>query len=941
MWRSFNGSTQRKKSYVRKNEIHASLDAKEVVTSADNGERAGYHEESAAANHQNSNQNDTVAQAPAKNVESEWAMWLGVSPNGHSPTEQPDSASSPDIPPSTSQPNGSISSPAKGIMSGAASISPLPTNGESSVFPRQSLSSRYDGAGNKDFPAKSMSITPSAVPQGAAMEQPGAISDSSGVSMLPNASSCESGNISREQTAKFQSASVSENCVPPLGVGTAESLLKIKQLQEEVQRFERMHTTNLSLIEDKDAMVTSLEEKSALNREVLDLREQVARTKEDALQAVAQRKSLEFELEDLRLERESIHSERDKLSIELESARAQAHAQRTKESDSSEKAASLSIELQETKASSEILRAELIEVRNSLESIRSERDALIENRATTPKDIPDNESSLSIESESKSSQHLSLERQLKSATVKISKLTAQRTTILRQRDDAGARLSAAGGEFATLNAKLKKLSASNSEALKSLEELRCERDEALKLVEEQESVNLKSQVRINEIEANLTETQAVLRTAEDARTIAETNLIFAEDEVKKLTEKLTEREELHRLALLEERKLGVSAKTVAVAKIQSDLESNIELFLQEKDLNLEKQVHIDKISANLIETQNALQAAEETRTRTEDKLCCAEVQVKQLNESIAVKERELEESISTIQELSGREERHLETISAMKATQMEQEVKSESLREEKISALAALEQERQSSEKSKTELEQARESLVEKDGMLLNVRRGLEDSLRSIEKSLKELPVPVEADIDLSVFEDENICEISSLSDLVESCGKIQQTICKRLAEAVHKLNELGEYSEQLRTENVDARQKLDTLEHQVAGLSEEVSNAHMELLRNPEARSHEKDFVIERLEVDKGRLEVELDVVKAEVDELQKLLGRNSGREIEESIESGTYAPDEVTGLKDLTSKPRGSKLFVSKPLALSYDENCIILSRIQTSQPPQPPQE
>jgi len=84
--------------------------------------------------------------------------------------------------------------------------------------------------------------------------------------------------------------------------------------------------------------------------------------------------------------------------------------------------------------------------------------------------------------------------------------------------------------------------------------------------------------------------------------------------------------------------------------------------------------------------------------------------------------------------------------------------------------------------------------------------------------------------------------------------------------------------------------------------------------------------------------LEVELDVVKAEVEQLQKLLDKNSSREMAPSEESGTYAPDEVTGLKDLTSKPHGSKLFVSKPLSLSYDDSCIILSRIQ---PPQPPEE
>lgn len=195
-------------------------------------------------------------------------------------------------------------------------------------------------------------------------------------------------------------------------------------------------------------------------------------------------------------ERNGLYDEKLRMEGEKEEMRSREHGLSRKLLDMQREVGSLTDEREEWKQQCDSLREQVKEVNKRYEMIGNERDRLVQERAAQASVTSSShkETALAQECDQKTRAMALMQRKLTSAAAKIEKLTTQRGNFQRQRDDAGARLRAAGAEFISLSSKLANAVQARDEAQSQMVSVRNERDEAL--TEAQELLKLKPQLEI-------------------------------------------------------------------------------------------------------------------------------------------------------------------------------------------------------------------------------------------------------------------------------------------------------------------------------------------------------------------------------------------------------------------------------------------------------------
>ncbi len=430
-----------------------------------------------------------------------------------------------------------------------------------------------------------------------------------------------------------------------------EALKARDQLLEEQKTILNDLHAQERLVEEKELELENF--KRGLKDDEFEKAEEKARLEATSSQI----KELEDALERAITERNELHAERESMKNDLEKQRTETAAASSKTDEANRKVAAITAELQESESKSKNLQAELTDLHSQFESLSSERDSLVQQRTELTsglEDVPATIKTLISECEEKTKAVSALQRQLKIASSKVAKVTAQRNKILRQRDDAGSRLNAAGSEFISMNNKLKNALAANNEFTKTVQKLQNERDEALQKVvelsataakvDEQQALISERENRIVETEADLLEIRTKLRAAEDSRRVAENGLKLAEAEVKKLndmnsiaTRELEEsRSEYKELAdrevelrnLIEKERESVFEAKSALKEVQ------LEMVSSNQRLECEKEAVVMELSS----TKDALSNANA-------KLDELHVSLQQKNEELSFLRAELETSL--------------------------------------------------------------------------------------------------------------------------------------------------------------------------------------------------------------------------------------------------------------------------------------------------------
>ncbi len=385
----------------------------------------------------------------------------------------------------------------------------------------------------------------------------------------------------------------------------SEALDRVSTL--ETERDEALAASGELLAEQRKLMSETQVRTGQLTEKEKELREleralKVSSTERDnetlRLEALAaQLSEMKETMEASILERNSLHSERNALNEELQKALSDLSLASANAAESTRKMESIAKQRQESEARIKLLRGEVEDFRLKCDNVVRERDTLIRERTAAVADssnLPESMKALTVECESKTNEISVLQRQLKSATAKIAKVTAQRNTFLRQRDDAGSRLSAAGAEFLDLNAKLKRLSASNVDALNTVQKLQGERDELRQ--------------KIAELAANAAKVEALEKALLESRGLTED----AETELGQVKQKLLDAEETH-LGIQNELQLAkAELKTLSDvhAVVNRELEaSRVECSASaEREQSLQSALGIEKES--LLESNGALAQAQ-------------------------------------------------------------------------------------------------------------------------------------------------------------------------------------------------------------------------------------------------------------------------------------------------------------------------------------------
>lgn len=199
-------------------------------------------------------------------------------------------------------------------------------------------------------------------------------------------------------------------------------------------------------------------------------------------------------------ERNALYDEKVALESERDNFQNQLNQVNRKLLDVEREMKSLIAEREEWKQTCQSLREQMREASRRQEAISAERDQLLQNRVAQAS-VSEREKALALECEQKTRAVAVLQKKLTSASSKIDKLTVQRGTFQRQRDDAGMRLRAAGAEFLALNNKLEETTKSRDEIQRQMVSLRDDRDKALTKVQELSELKPKLNVLNESIEA--------------------------------------------------------------------------------------------------------------------------------------------------------------------------------------------------------------------------------------------------------------------------------------------------------------------------------------------------------------------------------------------------------------------------------------------------------
>lgn len=344
------------------------------------------------------------------------------------------------------------------------------------------------------------------------------------------------------------------------------------------------------------------------------------------------------------LERNHLHGERNLLNEELRKAMSDLNGVAAKVADVERKSKFIAQQKQEIEARGKLLQTEANELRGQVEAISNERNSLVQERATafaSSSDHPEAIKALSRECEEKTREISSLQQKVQAAAAKVAKVTSQRNTVLRQRDDAASRLNAAGAEFTTLRTKMTRLSTSNNDALKSVQQLQDERDGLRQQIgamaanavqgEGLRKALVESRARCDAMAAELAQLHQNIARSEEVQRTSGSDLQLTKAELKRL-------EEAH----------GALTRDLAASRSETKTVHERERTVR-RALKASKQECFD-VNAALAQAQTQLRASVE-RAETEQKRLLSQLEAEQsASKSYAA---ELESARSMLQDHGG------------------------------------------------------------------------------------------------------------------------------------------------------------------------------------------------------------------------------------------------------------------------------------------------
>lgn len=282
-------------------------------------------------------------------------------------------------------------------------------------------------------------------------------------------------------------------------------------------------------------------------------------------------------------ERSALHNEKLSLERGIEALKSQGEESQRALEDGHRARKSLLSERDEARTRYGSLRDQLKDLSTQLEATTIERDRLVQERAiaaSSSSSITDKEKALANECQQKTAMIAGFQRKLTLALAKIEKLSTQRATYQRQRDDAGARLRAAGAEFAQLTSKLEGATTAREKLQEDLNKFREEKDKDLSQI--QDLLEQVAEVKIL--------TESLERSSKLVKDM-EGSLGESHDEIGKLTDA----------------KSALQQKYNNLATEASSTHGKYEVVLREKDMLQSHLEALDEEKKNMQLTINSLQ----------------------------------------------------------------------------------------------------------------------------------------------------------------------------------------------------------------------------------------------------------------------------------------------------------------------------------------------
>lgn len=313
----------------------------------------------------------------------------------------------------------------------------------------------------------------------------------------------------------------------------------------------------------------------------------------------------------------------------------------------------LTSERDELKSNCDNMYMQVKENQKRAEAAVMERDLLIRERTSySSESTSARERSLAEECEQRVHALALAQKKVASATSKIEKLTAQRNTFQRQRDDAGARLRAAGAEFVSLNLKLCEANRAKEHLHAQLLAARDERDNDLAKIQ-----------GLAVTEAELNACQERLYAREEELNLVKNALKESQKEVCNAIEERSSfqvqiesfKKELHialRAQEIAERKIELMKSRIEqyerehiVMREESQSLKSSRAELESKIRQLENEIELSKgeSSKAIKSAENTIMEEQQGRKEAEDKISILEKRISECNVNI----REIRSAITS------------------------------------------------------------------------------------------------------------------------------------------------------------------------------------------------------------------------------------------------------------------------------------------------------
>lgn len=423
---------------------------------------------------------------------------------------------------------------------------------------------------------------------------------------------------------------------------TLKQQLQLMKNENELANMERekaLAASQLHLHEHQEllqAQQTTAASLAASESKVRELESLLDSTHRDREDEEARIETFSVQVEDMKErtrniieERNTLYDEKLKLQKEIEAYCAREEVNQRALAEVQREHSSIISERDEARSRYATLRDQLKETSDQLEAISSERDRLVEERtssATSSTSVTEKERALAKECQQKTAATAILQRKLAAAMVKIEKLNGQRATYQRQRDEAGARLRAAGAEFVTLNGKLEDALKARDKLQDDLVVMRKERDETISQVQELSGKVVEKKL----VDENL---ENVTKQLKDAQEVIAT----AHEEIGRLNETMS----------------NLQQKYVTLAADSNTAQGRYEVIAREKDMLQSQLKTLEEDKKNL---QLTVVELESTVAESAKNQKLAEAQLATFQEKFALDTRIVKAELAAEQKIRSEQE---------------------------------------------------------------------------------------------------------------------------------------------------------------------------------------------------------------------------------------------------------------------------------------------